>query len=437
MSNSTLTVKIKTLTPLWTGGVDGTMDRIHETGIIGSLRWWYEAIVRGLGGSACDPTSDSRCPDKDGNYCDACAVFGATGLQRAFRLEGTEWQNDARENRLTVKVSSHPKHRGWYLGRGWMDEGAMNIVPMRLPEGWSRYELQQTLSLTLRLIECWGGIGPKTQQGYGVVRFGLNELDLDKAIQAIRNLQVRKKRRATLHPNELPTLDELFFAKVRFSSKSPQQWIEEQTSQIEERDANHNLFDWISVYLGKNVLPLAPVIRYHLRKLVRQGIQFNGHPNAPARWRLMGVINGFWHREDFGKVTKRGRQWKCENCGRTWQTLPSQWVEKAEKGASLIHISHAYLLNNKQWEFRIWGWIPETLSGGISRPNVLDNLRNWLGVSHQRQWHPAQNGQLWADVHIPNPEVCWFEKEASESTEEYLKALLQSDGDGTIGDSGG
>lgn len=43
-------IKIQTLTPLWTGGVDGKMDRIHETGIIGSMRWWYEAIVRGLGG---------------------------------------------------------------------------------------------------------------------------------------------------------------------------------------------------------------------------------------------------------------------------------------------------------------------------------------------------------------------------------------------------
>jgi len=31
---------IETLTPLWTGGVDGRADRIHETGILGSLRWW-------------------------------------------------------------------------------------------------------------------------------------------------------------------------------------------------------------------------------------------------------------------------------------------------------------------------------------------------------------------------------------------------------------
>ena len=27
-------IVLKTLTPLWTGGVDGTCDRVHETGII-------------------------------------------------------------------------------------------------------------------------------------------------------------------------------------------------------------------------------------------------------------------------------------------------------------------------------------------------------------------------------------------------------------------
>ena len=41
-----LEIRLKTLTPLWTGGVSGQCDRVHETGIIGSLRWWYEAIVR-------------------------------------------------------------------------------------------------------------------------------------------------------------------------------------------------------------------------------------------------------------------------------------------------------------------------------------------------------------------------------------------------------
>ena len=94
--------KLKTLTPIWTGGVEGKCDRLHETGIIGSLRWWYEALVRGLGGYACDPTSDERCQlnqEKfhkaikrgktvqealDEQICPACQLFGCTGWGRKF-----------------------------------------------------------------------------------------------------------------------------------------------------------------------------------------------------------------------------------------------------------------------------------------------------------------------------------------------------------------
>jgi CRISPR-associated protein Cmr1 len=47
------TVKIKPLTPLWTGDAERKPGTLRETGIIGSLRWWYEALIRGLGGTAC------------------------------------------------------------------------------------------------------------------------------------------------------------------------------------------------------------------------------------------------------------------------------------------------------------------------------------------------------------------------------------------------
>ncbi len=86
MTNS-LNITLHTLTPLWTGGVDQTCDRLHETGLIGSLRWWYEALVRGLGGDACDPTSEDRCPDENGKHCVACELFGCTGWARKFRLK--------------------------------------------------------------------------------------------------------------------------------------------------------------------------------------------------------------------------------------------------------------------------------------------------------------------------------------------------------------
>jgi len=95
-------ITFKTLTPLWTGGVDQTCDRLHETGLLGSLRWWYEAIVRGLGGYACDPTSEDRCPDKDGKRCAACELFGCTGWARKFRLRVLDEQGQVIQNALAA-----------------------------------------------------------------------------------------------------------------------------------------------------------------------------------------------------------------------------------------------------------------------------------------------------------------------------------------------
>ena len=78
------TVNIETLTPLWTGDAEKKCSTLRETGIIGSLRWWYEALIRGLGGTACDPTN-SECEGK--HHCDACELFGCTGWARKFKLE--------------------------------------------------------------------------------------------------------------------------------------------------------------------------------------------------------------------------------------------------------------------------------------------------------------------------------------------------------------
>ena len=76
-------VKIKPRTPIWTGDANKNCKHLRETGILGSLRWWYEAVVRGLGGTACDPTN-SRCEGK--KHCDACELFGCTGWARKFKL---------------------------------------------------------------------------------------------------------------------------------------------------------------------------------------------------------------------------------------------------------------------------------------------------------------------------------------------------------------
>ncbi len=64
-------------------------NRLKETGFIGSLRWWFEVIVRGFNRKACDPTDDHKCI-YNGNrnkICPACYLFGCTGWSRRVRLE--------------------------------------------------------------------------------------------------------------------------------------------------------------------------------------------------------------------------------------------------------------------------------------------------------------------------------------------------------------
>ena len=161
-----LSVTIRTLTPLWTGGINIEMDRIHETGILGSLRWWYEAIVRGLGGSACDPTSDTgdnkRCPDKDGNYCDVCAVFGATRLRRAFRLEVAEDTTQPLWEPLDRMFNVRPpgRTRSWYLPPGRI--GTLTLKFTGDPK------VLSLMASFLLFLERWGNLGAKPQLGYGV-----------------------------------------------------------------------------------------------------------------------------------------------------------------------------------------------------------------------------------------------------------------------------
>ncbi|BCP67181.1 type III-B CRISPR module RAMP protein Cmr1 [Thermus thermophilus] len=73
--------KLKALTNIWTGDNKGKGDRLVPTGLMGSLRWWFEVLVRGLGGKACDPTAENvRCPNKDkephkaGHHCVVCVL---------------------------------------------------------------------------------------------------------------------------------------------------------------------------------------------------------------------------------------------------------------------------------------------------------------------------------------------------------------------------
>jgi CRISPR-associated protein Cmr1 len=157
-ANNTLDAKewkLRTLTDIWTGNAERRGDLFIPTGLMGSLRWWFEVLVRGLGGKACDPTQErERCPAKgkqhheQGHRCVVCELFGCTGWSRKFRL-------------LVVDENGFFIQRQIRAGQTF----SLRFIPLRpvQDEEWC------LLNATLRLIADYGAIGGKRRRGYGLV----------------------------------------------------------------------------------------------------------------------------------------------------------------------------------------------------------------------------------------------------------------------------
>ncbi len=141
--------KLRAFTDIWTGDARGRPNSLIPTGIMGSLRWWYEVLVRGLGGRACDPTAkEVRCQYDAKNprppehqLCAACYLFGCTGWARKFRLMVVAEDGRVIQGQITA-------------GKTFI----LRFIPLRpiAPEEWC------LLDATLRLIADYGAMGGKT-----------------------------------------------------------------------------------------------------------------------------------------------------------------------------------------------------------------------------------------------------------------------------------
>ncbi len=140
--------KCTALTDIWTGDASGRGERLISTGLLGSIRWWFEVLVRGLGGKACDPTvKEVRCPaankssHEPGHHCVVCELFGCTGWARKFRFE-------------VLDESGQPKQDQIKAGKTFILRFT-ELRPIR-EEEWC------LLNLTLCLIAEYGAIGGRT-----------------------------------------------------------------------------------------------------------------------------------------------------------------------------------------------------------------------------------------------------------------------------------
>ncbi|AKB36822.1 CRISPR-associated RAMP Cmr1 [Methanosarcina siciliae C2J] len=149
MTVDVVTYQFQALTDIWTGSVqliekNGepkekiVQDHLIQTSLLGSIRWWFEIVVRGLGGNACDP-SKSKCEDT--KHCIACELFGCTGWARKFRFQVL----DNNEDISGLQIKRNIKFR-------------LQFTPLRpiRDEEWA------LLDLTLRIISEYGALGGKT-----------------------------------------------------------------------------------------------------------------------------------------------------------------------------------------------------------------------------------------------------------------------------------
>ncbi len=224
-------MEFKTLTPLWTGGADKKVDRIHETGIIGSMRWWYEVLVRGVGGRVCSPDSDgeknkrNKCDFNAEGYrksqageerprlreaglCDVCRLFGATGWKRRFRLEVVDCtapdRNSPKKITIDRKNPKTNKKPEWYLP-DHPRSGRVELTIKSLAAGCS----PEPVEGLLQFIADWGALGAKGQMGFGIVAPVNGRIDTrplyNQLDSAAGNCRYPK----------LPSLQNMFFARIK------------------------------------------------------------------------------------------------------------------------------------------------------------------------------------------------------------------------------
>lgn len=140
----TRTYELQALTDIWTGDADTAQskqaNRLIPTGLLGSIRWWFEVLVRGLGGRPCDPSSDQKAC-LSGQHCVVCELFGCTGWARKVRFD----VRDASSAVIRSKLARNTRFQ-------------LCFTPLRAvtAEEWG------LLELTLRLISEFGALGGKT-----------------------------------------------------------------------------------------------------------------------------------------------------------------------------------------------------------------------------------------------------------------------------------
>ncbi len=378
-------VKIRTLTPLWTGDVEGKSEKIKFTGIIGSLRWWFEALVRGMGYYACDSTSDNKCKVEikktedigkiHEKICPVCFLFGTTGWKSRFLLNIEKCNLQKPYNgKVVVKLNGG---NGWHYEAGLM--GKATLV-FQYDEFYLKEDLKfsevfhSILKILLYLIQEHGMLGAKTSMGYGVVKFNLNGSDFTIAESDWENF---KKYLNLFDKNfkkevrNLPNLKDMFFIKLKINDNFDN-ILENIKSFYRLQDGI--VEDDIDKWKDSGWLITSPVVRNCLRCIFR-----GKHSDKECKF-LRSCTRNYWWNKRNNQPNKNYNGDKTidvlslpENKTRNIRHFLTGSTQEPE--FSVIQVSHVYT-TNKNLEFRIYGWLPD-------KQPLKDKVQNILNLLSQ------------------------------------------------------
>lgn len=352
-------IKLKTLTPIWTGDAKRECKEIRETGILGSLRWWWEAILRGIGADVCDPTEPGCQGDK---HCAACHLFGCTGWGKLFLLRISNPEAVVAGTRSFPLVNSSNRNR-WELKSGmrtrqdqWL---TLSILHLR------RKEVRKAdlcLKLLLTLQYRWAGMGANTQHGFGTIALLPDSLlTEDEREEAFKCLMELKDRWKIPNPaqNGFPNLAEMFFCRIRLDGSNVQR----------KKDLAGDIFggkekDALNYSGELPFLPTFYLVRFLIRDwfrnkstLIKHSISLPSFPTPRDEQGFLREIRHFYNGAAGG----------------------------GNPMGSKIHVSHLFKEGGGPWEMRIWGWIPsqtiQTEAGTVTvqGEKVIDLLEKELG----------------------------------------------------------
>lgn len=364
-------IKVRTLTPLWTGGVEaGKCDRIHETGILGSLRWWMEVLVRGMGGHACDLT-EQKCSSKNG-LCEVCKIFGAEGQKRRFRLEVVQ-DNTKPDKDVLSKIElqtyqyQYKDKQGqektgtrtptWYFPKDLKDKPRSGRFTLQIQSLHPDFK-PQVIGGLIQFIADWSALGARPQMGFGVIQVEGSRINTQPLCAWLKKVEGEHK-----YP-ELPSLHNIFLAKIQ-PKDSNKAFTEEDTFNL----------------------------KYDLRKRFRPQA---GKPDnlKSLRHFIMGAAPDDKDKKKDGETEDK-------------------------RMATKIKVSRPYEDKQGNEYMRVWGWIPEEAKvyrNGWDREKVVDVIYQHLAANYTLpDWREMESGR---DTVTPN----------ESNAQSFLHSLLTKQG---------